>query len=170
MDFLPAVEPLLPATDRCWQLAFVDGKLLLPDGEAAALAPLAGTPWPVAPLACHYLGRLHDLDAWVSRLAAVPPGWQAVPLRAAMMQFPAPLLGLASRAAQVLEWDRAHRFCGVCGTATNLQPGERARCCPACRHCVYPRLSPAMMTLVWRRDRGRAELLLARAPGGRCPG
>ena len=35
-----------------------------------------------------------------------------------MLQFPDALMGLASRAAQVLEWDRAHRFCGVCGTPT----------------------------------------------------
>ena len=48
-------------------------------------------------------------------------------LRAAMLQFPDALMGVASRAAQVLEWDRAHRFCGVCGTPTELQPGERAR-------------------------------------------
>jgi NAD+ diphosphatase len=60
----------------------------------------------------------------------------------------------------VLEWDRSHRFCGVCGTPTELQPGERARVCPACQHSAYPRLSPAMMALVWR----PGELLLARAP------
>jgi NAD+ diphosphatase len=60
----------------------------------------------------------------------------------------------------VLEWDRSHRFCGVCGTATDLAPGERARICPACQHTAYPRLSPAMMALVWR----PGELLLARAP------
>ncbi|MCU7374948.1 NAD(+) diphosphatase [Paucibacter sp. O1-1] len=59
-----------------------------------------------------------------------------------------------------MEWDRSHRFCGACGTATELQAGERARRCPACGHTAYPRLSPAMMALVWR----PGELLLARAP------
>jgi NAD+ diphosphatase len=81
-----------------------------------------------------------------------------------MMGFGEPLMGLASRAAQVLEWDRAHRFCGACGTPTELVPHERARRCPACRHTAYPRLSPAMMALVWRQHEGRGELLLARSP------
>ena len=76
------------------------------------------------------------------------------------MQFSPALMALAGRAAQVLEWDRAHRFCGVCGTPTELHASERSRICPACKHPAYPRISPAMMALVWR---GR-ELLLARAP------
>lgn len=164
MLFIPAIEALSPATEHAWCMAFHDGKLLLPEPEELALAPLR--PQAFEPLAevRHYLGRLDGLDCWALRLAQQPPGWRAVPLRAAMMQFPAALLGLASRAAQVLEWDRTHRFCGVCGTPTELQPGERARRCPACGHSSYPRMSPAMMALVWRRDRGRPELLLARAP------
>jgi NAD+ diphosphatase len=93
-------------------------------------------------------------------MPAVPAGWRAVPLRAAMMRFDAARGSLAGRAAQLLEWDRSHRFCGVCGTPTGLQPGERARVCPACKHSAYPRLSPAMMALVWR----PGELLLARSP------
>ena len=94
------------------------------------------------------------------RAEAVPAGHRRLPLRAAMMQLPGPLMALAGRAAQVLEWDRSHRYCGVCGTATDLAANERARRCPACGHTAYPRLSPAMMALVWR----EGELLLARAP------
>ena len=83
-----------------------------------------------------------------------------MPLRAAMMRFPEPLMALAGRAAQVLEWDRAHRYCGACGTPTELQARDRARTCPACGQVAYPRLSPAMMVLVWR----EGEVLLARSP------
>jgi NAD+ diphosphatase len=77
-----------------------------------------------------------------------------------MMGMSGTLGDLAGRAAQLIEWDRSHRHCGVCGTPTTLQPGERARICPACQHASYPRLSPAMMALVWR----PGELLLARSP------
>ena len=42
------------------------------------------------------------------------------------------LFGLAGRAVQIVEWDRTHRFCGRCGTATERAHGERARRCPAC--------------------------------------
>jgi NAD+ diphosphatase len=160
MLYVPAVLPASPATALAWCLAFCDGKLLLPEGTSPALLP---TPWPTFETpahARHYLGQLDQLDCWALRLAEVPPGWQPVPLRAAMMQMGAPLSAIAGRAAQVLEWDRAHRFCGVCGTPTELQAHERARRCPACGHTSYPRISPAMMVLVWR----ERELLLARSP------
>ena len=164
MRFEPGIDPLHPPSASAWLLAFVDGKLLLPVDEGTGLAPEPVERFGAAAQARHFLGRLDTLDCWALRLAEVPAGFRTVPLRAAMMQFPAALMGLAGRAAQVLEWDRTHRHCGVCGTPTELQPGERARRCPACGHSSYPRLSPAMMALVWRTDRGRPELLLARAP------
>jgi NAD+ diphosphatase len=158
--FVPAVAPPESATPRAWWFAFAEGRLALPPGESAALVPLAGEL--LAPLTAsrHYLGRLGEHDCWALALHEAPPGWRTLPLRAAMLQLAEPLTGLAGRAAQVLEWDRAHRFCGVCGTPTQVQASERSRLCPACRHVVYPRLSPAMMALVWR----PGELLLARSP------
>jgi NAD+ diphosphatase len=164
MHFEPAIDPLQPPTSLGWHFSFVQGQLLLPLEEDLPMAPSMAEGWAERAEARHYLGRLDGLDCWALRLPQAPTELRAVPLRAAMMQMPAALSGVAGRAAQVLEWDRTHRFCGVCGTATELQPGERARRCPACGHSAYPRLSPAMMALVWRRDRGQPELLLARAP------
>ena len=155
---------MVPATSSGWWLMFVGGKLLLPADELLPLEPLSSAAFEADAVSRHFLGRLDGLDCWAAHLHSAPPGWREVPLRSAMMQFSAPLAGLAGRAAQVLEWDRTHRYCGVCGTPTELQPGERARRCPACGQASYPRLSPAMMALVWRADRGRPELLLARAP------
>ena len=80
-------------------------------------------------------------------------------LRTLFAHLPEPLLALAGRAFQVVEWDRTHRFCGRCGTATHDKAGERAKECPACGYVAYPRVSPAMMALV---TRGR-EILLARS-------
>jgi NAD+ diphosphatase len=74
-------------------------------------------------------------------------------------RLPDPLLALAARAFQVVEWDRTHRYCGRCATPTRDKAGERAKECPACGYVAYPRVSPAMMALV---TRGR-EILLARA-------
>jgi NAD+ diphosphatase len=164
MHFEPAIDPLQPPTALGWHFSFVQGQLLLPQDENLPMAPSAVNGWADLAESRHFLGRLDGLDCWALRLAQAPAELRSVPLRAAMMQMPAALSGVAGRAAQVLEWDRTHRFCGVCGTATELQPGERARRCPACGHSAYPRLSPAMMALVWRRDRGQPELLLARAP------
>lgn len=158
MIFVPAVQPAPVASASAWHFVFVDGQLLLPAEDNATLLPLAAAVFDTPQR--HYLGQLDTLDCWALTAETVPAGFQRVPLRAAMMRFPAPLMALAGRAAQVLEWDRAHRFCGVCGTPTTLSTHERARICPACKHTAYPRLSPAMMALVWR----EGELLLARAP------
>lgn len=160
MHFEPAVQLPARVTERAWVFAFVEGQLLLPEGDAPVLPPGSLAPFePLAP-ARHYLGRLDGLDCWAFTLPEVPAGWRRLPLRAAMMAFGEPLMGVAGRAAQVLEWDRAHRFCGVCGTPTTAQPGERARKCPSCGHTAYPRLSPAMMVLIYR----EGEVLLARSP------
>ena len=66
---------------------------------------------------------------------------------------------LAGRAAQLVDWDRTHRFCGQCAAPTEPVPGERARRCPRCDLMAFPRLAPAVITLI-ERDDGR--VLLAR--------
>ncbi len=155
MQFEPAITLAAEPTREVWTFAFAEGQLLLPEGmESMSPGPLMSAE------GGHYLGRLGGLDAWALRVDGVPTGWRRVPLRAAMMAMPAPLTAVAARAAQILEWDRAHRYCGVCGTPTECLPHERARRCPACTQVAYPRVSPAMMVLVWR----PGEVLLARAP------
>jgi len=65
---------------------------------------------------------------------------------------------LAGRAVQLIEWDRTHRFCGRCATPTEPSDGERSRRCPSCGLLAFPRLAPAVITLI-ERD---GEALLAR--------
>jgi NAD+ diphosphatase len=72
---------------------------------------------------------------------------------------------VAGRAVQLVEWARTHRFCGRCATPTDMQPGERAMKCPACGLLAFPRLAPAMITLVTRGD----EALLAQGVQFRGP-
>ena len=66
---------------------------------------------------------------------------------------------LAGRAVQLVEWERTHRYCGRCATPTEPAPGERARRCPACGLLAFPRLAPAVITLIERED---GAALLAR--------
>lgn len=65
---------------------------------------------------------------------------------------------IAGRAVQLVEWTRTHKFCGRCGTATSRADGERAMRCPSCGLLAFPRLAPAIITLITRGD----EALLAR--------
>jgi NAD+ diphosphatase len=156
------LPPVLPAGALAF--AFRDTKLLVggPDG-----APVVPTLALVESLglgeAVHYLGELGGAACVAVRLpndAPEPAGWRYAGLRSLFFRLPEPLLAIAGRAFQVVEWDRTHRYCGRCGAPTRDKPGERAKECPACGHTAYPRVSPAMMVLV---TRGR-ELLLARAP------
>ena len=69
----------------------------------------------------------------------------------------------AGRAVQLVEWGRTHRFCGRCGSPTQSVPVERSMRCPPCGLVAFPRLAPAMITLVTRGDDGLdQEILLAR--------
>ena len=110
----------------------------------------------------HYLGELAGAPCVAQVLADEAPdvpGLAFTGLRSLFFRLPEPLLALAARAFQVVEWDRTHRYCGRCATPTRDKSGERAKECPACGYVAYPRVSPAMMALV---TRGR-EILLARA-------
>ena len=110
----------------------------------------------------HYLGELAGAPCVAIVLpedAPQHPDLAFTGLRALFFRLPDPLLALAARAFQVVEWHRTHRHCGRCGTPTRDKAGERAKECPACGYVAYPRVSPAMMALV---TRGR-EILLARA-------
>jgi len=172
----PGFEPghALPdaIADETIAFAFSDGKLLVsafveeanarrvrvPTWRDIASLGFTGTP--------HFLGTLDhvaciavNLDAPEAAPQNAPEGWQFSGLRPLFFAMPEALVALAGRAFQVIEWDRTHRYCGICGTATRDKPGERARECPSCGHVAYPRVSPAMMVLV---TRGR-EMLLARA-------
>jgi NAD+ diphosphatase len=77
---------------------------------------------------------------------------------------------IAGRAVQLAEWARTHRFCGRCGSPTESQSSDRSMKCPACGLLAYPRLAPAMITLVTKGPPGRdQEALLARGVQFRAP-
>ena len=109
----------------------------------------------------HYLGRMDDVDCYAVDLQsdAVPEGTTLEGLRGLYGRLPDEQYSVAGRAVQILLWDKTHRFCGRCGTATVNAPGERAKLCPQCGLLNFPRLSPAVIMLI---QRGEDEFLLAR--------
>lgn len=105
----------------------------------------------------HHIGVLHGqsvLAVDVTEIAAdiADDDHQWLDLRAAYGPLDEQLWVLAGRAVQIATWDRDHRFCGRCATATVSEPTERARRCPSCGLLAYPRLSPAVIMLVERDD------------------
>jgi NAD+ diphosphatase len=115
----------------------------------------------------HFLGMMGDVPCWA---VDVPHGEDPADGAAAdLFRYfgMAPELEwlVAGRAVQVVDWARSHRFCGRCGTPTEAVPGERAMRCPKCRLMAFPRLAPAIITLVTRGD----EALLAQGVQFRSP-
>jgi NAD+ diphosphatase len=112
-----------------------------------------------------YLGRLGGQQVWAAELpekADAPAGLAWAGLRALFSVLDDAHFAVAGRALQLVAWDRTHQFCGRCGTATLAKADERVRVCPNCKLSAYPRVAPAIMALVHRRNAGADELLLAR--------
>jgi NAD+ diphosphatase len=137
-----------------------DGQVVVLDEHPDDVAPGATR---------HVLGTLDGAACWAVDL----DGDGVADVLAGFAEPLIPLMGLhgrvddvrwtlAGRAVQLVEWDRTHRFCGRCGTPTELAPGERARRCPTCRLLAFPRLAPAVITLIEHPD-GRALLARGRA-------
>lgn len=136
------------------ELLVRDDDLALPDAAALALLPLQAER--VLPVGL--LGDRYCRAAWLETHTAAPPGHAFRKLRSLFGAVDEPLLSVAGRAVQLVEWARTHRHCGACGSATERVEGERCLRCPACGHAAYPRISPAMMVLVRRGQ----QILLAR--------
>ena len=119
------------------------------------------------------LAALRTLDfpmpsggAWtvveVERTIEAPDGHAFQHLKSLLDTLAEDRLALAARALELLEFDRAHRFCGACGAPTTPRTDPPARRCtdPGCGREHFPRVSPVVIVAV---ERG-AEILLGRSP------
>jgi NAD+ diphosphatase len=112
------------------------------------------------------MGLLDGVPTWAAgtnESSVVPDGYGWQPLRQLGAQLDTPSWMLAGRAVQLVEWARTSRFCGRCGTPTELSDRERAARCPHCGLNAYPRLAPAIIVTVERGD----EILLGQGRGFR---
>ncbi|NLF53998.1 MAG: NAD(+) diphosphatase [Thauera phenolivorans] len=145
-------------------LAFRGRELLLGEDGAlpfgAALQALGGLPRGV-----QFLGDLDGQPCYGAELAhdaLPPPGSGFHDFKRLYGRLPPATAALANRALELVEWDRTHRFCGVCGAPTAQPDARKVRICsnPECGHEHYPRVSPVVIVAV---ERGE-EILLGRSP------
>ena len=109
----------------------------------------------LAPAGAHYLGALDHVHTFAmpaleERIALAP--FELVPLRTLFGAVDDAVFAVAGRAVQIVAWAATHRFCGRCATPTERTPGERSMRCPACGLSAYPRIAPAIITLVRKGD------------------
>jgi len=161
MPFIPGVTHSGDTGPALW-FAFHEGRMLVvANGEDLGLPRCSDlAELGLEPARVQYLGQLHGVHAFSAEIAAphTPPGMVWHGLRTLFGRFDELHVAVASRASQIMEWDRTHQFCGRCGTPTVLRTDERARRCPSCQLTVYPRINPAIMVLI---HNGR-DVLLAR--------
>jgi NAD+ diphosphatase len=148
-----AARPLSAAA-RTWFVVHPEGlvarregdRIVLPnDDEVAA--------WGLCPSDAHHLGTLDQTDALVIPFA----GEVALPFEVLALRMLAATLdpirfGVAGRAMHTADWLTTSRFCGRCGTATKPVANERSMACPSCKLHIYPRISPAIITLVRKNE------------------
>ena len=86
----------------------------------------------------------------------LPPGWKAIPMRQAVnaitggtMADGVGPIGRILRSHHVALWRRESRYCGSCGAANRDADNEElARLCTVCGRLEFPRISPAVITIV----------------------
>ena len=152
--FVPGHEP--PDRPRDGALLFLARgmDLLVQEHEGTVLLP-TGASFPELAASAHYLGALDGQDCYAAALPEdlpLPEGYKKVLARSLFRRVDDARFGVVGRSLSIVEWDLTHRFCGRCGTPTQLVPGERARRCPVDHTPFYPRIAPAVIVLVTRGD------------------
>jgi NAD+ diphosphatase len=123
-------------------------------------------PEPLVDGVAHFLGDVEGHACWAEEVPeSMPDDGGFVDLFSLYGRLSEPEWIMAGRAVQIVDWGRSHRFCGRCGTKTEPSANDRSMVCPACTSVSYPRLAPAIITLVTRGD----EALLARGVAFRAP-
>jgi NAD+ diphosphatase len=165
-SFTPLWSPPYNIVSGGYWFIFRAGKLLV---TAAAASPdphgIAKGERPPLPVTDrHFIGTLDGVACWSANCndSEPPAGFAFETLRGLFNRLPDNFLAIAGRGAQVIEFHRTHRHCGVCAAPTAVDDCGRARRCQACGEIAYPRIAPAMMVLVKRDTAHGRELLLAR--------
>ena len=149
MSWSPGFDPEARPEPGSRTIALADGRVVVTTAAETEGEPL-------------HVGALDGAPVFAARLAREAPA-DAPTLRTLLAEGPDGLAQAAGRAAQLLDWEATHRFCGSCGAASERSSTELVRVCPRCGATTYPRISPAVIMAVRRGD----EILLARRAGMR---
>ncbi len=103
---------------------------------------------------CLFIGIYNDKKAFVINVETEK---EFYPLQD-VYEFNHNLYHIAGKAVLVRDWYISHRFCGRCGTETQLDKKDMMLKCPSCGQVHYPRIAPAIIVAV-RKD---GKLLMAK--------
>jgi NAD+ diphosphatase len=156
MEFIPSFTPEENAEKRYLVLAEKEKYIVLDaDGN-----PFLETPPGNGEALEIYLGLLEGRNLFLLSFGERDPlteGLAWTEFYTAFRDMDHGIQGPVSRGKQLAEWRRSHRFCGSCGSPTEVSRKENVLTCPACGNLNYPVISPAVITRITRGD----EILLA---------
>ncbi|WP_461257250.1 NAD(+) diphosphatase [Treponema sp. R80B11-R83G3] len=99
-----------------------------------------------------------DGSANLITVVSVPPAlvlsedWRAIPVRGILSTFSASGGTTGAdriiRACHIAQWRWDSRFCGTCGAKNDDVPMQAQRICPKCGRMEFPRICPAVITLI----------------------
>ena len=103
---------------------------------------------------CFYIGDYKDAKAFVVNVESDESFY---PLHE-VYEFDHDMYHIAGKAVLVRDWYVSHRFCGRCGTETQIDEKDMMLKCPSCGQNHYPRIAPAIIVAIRNGD----ELLMAK--------
>lgn len=95
-------------------------------------------------------------------IESLPDGIKAIDYRSVYTQglLPEDQLGALAQAGALIAWHANHRFCGKCGSPTEMRAGGYKRVCPQCNSEHFPRTDPVAIMLAVTPER----CVLGRSP------
>jgi NAD+ diphosphatase len=165
--FTPLIKPPADSAGPALWFIFQGGKMLVKTEYDEVTVPVLNCDGALEelglrPTSTHYLGILDGRNCYAAGVpedTRLPEGIVFQGVRSLYERLNKGLFYVVLRAKHVVEWDLLHQFCVACGARVRMQAGIRAKECPQCGYLDFPRISPAVITLV-ERD---GKVLLARA-------
>ena len=162
--YSPSLAPETANNEPAWFFVFNRDRLLVKAVDETLSAPLKTTvdALNLKIVTKYYLGKLDGCDCYcieTDETENLPEGMLFKTFISLLGRIDAEIFTLAGRAFHILTWDKKTRFCGRCGSSTEMKHDERAKVCPKCGNVIYPKISPAVIVGVIKEN----EILLAHA-------
>ena len=124
--FISGVLPPQERSEPAWWFVFWESKLLVYQEPSPVRPPYLVDlgELGLTALSEQYLGRLDNRPCYAAEVAEgtiPPPDMTFEGLRQVYGRLDEDLFWIATRAVQIVDWDRTHRFCGRCGVPLNTK-------------------------------------------------
>ena len=107
----------------------------------------------------HALGILRENQCFCAELSfELDDNFILVPIKRALDQLEDDCFSLIVRSTQLLDWNKNHKYCGICGKETLRKSNLLEANCIHCDFVFYPRISPSVIVLIRKKN----QILMAR--------